>query len=95
MSAGSCMRAPRGGVDARRTPGYTAHRGGDDETHLCSHIGLDLRALLLLALEDGSGVPGDVLEALDDIRVLSGDEEVARRVRNAGWGRHGRGGGRV
>lgn len=45
--------------------------------YLRSHIGLDLRALLLLALEDGRGVPGDVLEALDGLHGLSRNVEMA------------------
>ena len=64
-------------------------------THLSSHIGLDLGTLLLLALEDGRAVAGDVLEALHNLCVLPGNKQMAARVRGAGGGRHGRGGGRV
>ena len=46
-------------------------------TYLRSYIGLDLGALLLLALEDGRGVSGDVLDALDAIWMLSGNQEMA------------------
>ena len=41
---------------------------------------LDFAPLGVLALEDGRGVSGDVLEALDDLRMLSRDLEMARRV---------------
>ena len=65
-------------------------------THLCGNGGLDLCALLLLALEDGRCVSGDVLETVDDVRMLSRNLEVARGVGvrmgrvSARWGGHGR-----
>ena len=67
-----------------------------ENTHLRSHIGLYLGALLFLALEDGRSVAGDVLQAVDDLRMLSRDLEVTGRVGigvdgiPARGGRHGR-----
>ena len=67
-----------------------------ENTHLRSHIGLYLGALFFLALEDGRGVAGDVLQAVDDLRMLSRNLEVTGRVGigvdgiPARGGRHGR-----
>ena len=64
-------------------------------TYLCGNGDLDLCTLLLLALENGCGVSGDVLETMDNVCVLSRDLEMSSGVGvrmgrvSARWGGHG------